>query len=122
MYCCVECTHAKRHTYNSSQYIKGINFVWNVVEGVEKKQMTDKVNEIMKQKTIVCFVSKNERATVLLSISEDLKIDAPKLLNEVLNKFNGRGGGRDNFAMGSLETQYADKFIEELKKLILDNT
>jgi len=113
---------AKLLDHNNSEDIKGINFIWNVVEGVEKKQMTDKVNEIMKEKTIICFISKDERATVLLSISEDMKIDAPKLLNEALGKFGGRGGGRDNFAMGSLELQHTEKFIEELKKLVLNNT
>ena len=113
---------AKLLNHNNSEDIKGINFVWNVVEGVEKKQMTDKVNEIMKQKTIICFISTNERATALLSISKDLKIDAPDLLNKALSKFNGRGGGRDNFAMGSLEIEHIENFLTELKKLILDNT
>ncbi|MBT6821299.1 hypothetical protein HOA56_02640, partial [archaeon] len=51
-------------------------------------------------------------------ISKDLNIDAPKILNELLAKFNGKGGGRDNFAMGSIDSKFIDKFINSTKEFI----
>ena len=101
----------------SEEIIKDINFIYALVEEVEKKQLTDKSNELLKEKTIVCLIStNNDRSTVLLNSSKDLKLDAPTLLNTILSNFDGRGGGRDNFAMGSVESKFKDNVIVEFKK------
>jgi alanyl-tRNA synthetase len=98
---------------------KGINLIYTISEEVEKKQLVDKSASLLKEKTIVCFVNKEEgRATVLLNVSKDLNINAPDLLNKILSKFNGKGGGRDTFAMGSVEEKYSEELIEEIKKII----
>jgi alanyl-tRNA synthetase len=104
--------------YSKQEKVNEITLIHNSVENIEKKQLIDKANELLKEKTIVCFVNKNKRATILLSISQDLDYDAPALLNKVLSKFKGKGGGRDKFAMGSVELKYSDKIIDELKKYI----
>ena len=99
--------------------IDGITFISKVVEEVEKKQLIEKSASLLKEKTVVFFVNKEDgRAMVLLNTSEDLKINAAELLNEVLSKFKGKGGGRNNFAMGSVEDKYVDDVIKEIKILI----
>ncbi len=99
--------------------INNINFISKVVEEVEKKQLIEKSAALLKEKTVVFFVNKEDgRAMVLFNSSEDLKINAAELLNKVLSKFKGKGGGRNNFAMGSVEEKYVDDVVKELKILI----
>jgi len=40
------------------------------------------------------------------------------LLKDVMDKFNGKGGGRDNFAMGSLKAEFSEKAVELVKEII----
>jgi len=99
--------------------INNINFISKVVEEVEKKQLIDKSASLLKEKTVVFFVNKKEdRAMVLLNTSEDLKLNASELLNKVLSKFKGKGGGRNNFAMGSVADNYIDGVLKEIKLAI----
>jgi len=65
----------------------------------------------------VCFVNKLEgKAMVLMNTSKEF--NAPKLLKKAISKFNGKGGGRDNFAMGSVELKYSNNIIDELKQIL----
>ena len=105
--------------FNSEEIINGKKLIFNIVEDVEKKQLVDKSNELAIDNNVVCFVNKSDdKAMILLNISKDLNINAPELLNQVLVKFNGKGGGRDNFAMGSCQVDNPQKMIDEFKKLI----
>jgi alanyl-tRNA synthetase len=105
--------------YASEEKIHDILFIYNVVEDLEKKQLVDKAASLIKEKTIVCFVNKVEgRASVLLSCSQDLKLNIPDILNKVLSKYNGKGGGRDTFAMGSVEERFASDIIEKIREEI----
>ncbi len=102
--------------YYKEEEINGIHFVYNIVEGVEKKQLTDKANSLQKGKTVVCFINKMEKRNTILLNSSGLDINIPKLLNKVISKYNGKGGGRDNFAMGSLESGNEKAVIEGIQK------
>jgi alanyl-tRNA synthetase len=107
---------AKLLDFNSEELISDKKLVFNIVEDVEKKQLVDKSNELAIDNNIVCFVNKSDdKAMILLNISKDLNINAPELLNQVLVKFNGKGGGRDSFAMGSCQVDEPHKIIDELK-------
>lgn len=100
-----------------TEKIKNIDFIYAVVEDIEKKQLIDKLNELLKEKTIVCFISKQgERATIIINSSDDLKLNTPELMNKVLAKFNGKGGGKDSFAMGSVDSGKVDEFLKCLKE------
>jgi len=96
-----------------------INFVYNIFDEVEKKQLIDQAASLKKEKTVVCFLNKlGDNAQIILVVSDDSGIKANELLKEVMDKFNGRGGGRDNFAMGSLKTDFSEKALETIKELI----
>ena len=73
----------------------------------------------MREKTIVCFINKiNENSQLLIMASEDSGFKANELLKDVVKKFNGKGGGRDNFAMGSISLEFSGKAIKTLKELL----
>ncbi len=99
--------------------IKDINFIYSIFEDIEKKQLTDKANSLKKEKTVVCFLNKlKDNAQVIITCSEDSGFKANELLKTILEKFNGKGGGRDNFAMGAIKPEFCDKVIETIKELL----
>jgi len=96
-----------------------INFVYNIFDEVEKKQLVDQAAYLKKEKTIVCFLNKlGDNAQVVLVVSEDSGFKANEILNKLMDKFNGKGGGRDNFAMGSLKTNFSEKALETIRDII----
>ena len=111
---------AKLLEHSTEEKIGDINLIYNIVEDLEKKQLTDKTNELMKENTIILFINKiDERATVFLSIHPSLNINAPELLNNILSKFDGKGGGRDTFASGSISSEKIDAFLKLFKNELL---
>ncbi len=96
-----------------------INFVYNTFDEIEKKQLIDQAASLKKEKTVVCFLNKlGDNAQIVLVVSEDLGIKANELLKEIMKKFNGKGGGRDNFAMGSIKAEFSGKAVELVKETI----
>ena len=96
-----------------------INFVYNIFDEVEKKQLIDQAASLKKEETVVCFLNKlGDNAQIIIVASEDSGFKANELLKDVMDKFNGKGGGRDNFAMGSLRSELSEKVIETIKELI----
>jgi len=96
-----------------------INFVYNIFDEVEKKQLIDQAASLKKEKTVVCFLNKlGDNAQVVLVVSEDSGFKANEILKKLMDKFNGKGGGRDNFAMGSLKADISEKAVELVKEII----
>ena len=96
-----------------------INFIYNIFDEVEKKQLIDQAASLKKEKTVVCFLNKlMDNAQIIIVVSEDLGIKANELLKETMKKFNGKGGGRENFAMGSLKTEFSEKALETVRDII----
>jgi len=99
--------------------ISEINFVYNIFDEVEKKQLIDQAALLKKEKTVVCFLNKlGDNAQIIIVASEDSGFKANELLKDVMEKFNGKGGGRDNFAMGSIKVDFSEKAIETIKELV----
>ncbi|MFH0875283.1 MAG: alanine--tRNA ligase-related protein [archaeon] len=103
----------------SVEKISGILFKSVIVENYERKKITDTMNIEAKENTIVCVINKeSDRANVFLTCSNELKVNIPEKLKAALDKFGGKGGGRDKFAQGSVEVRHAEKIAEEIKKNI----
>jgi alanyl-tRNA synthetase len=99
--------------------ISDVTFKSLIVEGFDRKKLIDKINENLKEKTVICVINKEDgKANVMLSCSKELDKNIPDILREVLSKFNGKGGGRDNFAQGSVDEKIAEEIIEEIKNKI----
>ncbi|MDD5086702.1 MAG: DHHA1 domain-containing protein, partial [Candidatus Nanoarchaeia archaeon] len=93
--------------------INDINFIYNIFEGIEKKQLTDKANSFKKEKTVICFINKiKDNSQIIITCSDDSGFKANELLKSILEKFDGKGGGRENFAMGAIKPDFCDKAIK----------
>lgn len=55
-----------------------------------------------KHSAVVLFATQNEPSSVVFAISEDKSLDAAWLLQKVINKFGGRGGGQKAIAQGGI--------------------
>ena len=103
----------------NEEKINDINFVYNTFDEVEKKQLIDQAASLKKEKTVVCFLNKLcDNAQIIIVASEDSGFKANELLKNLMDKFNGKGGGRDNFAMGSIKVEFSEKAIKTFKDLI----
>ncbi len=90
---------------------------WNVFDNINKKQLMQSANELCseKKRSVILFINKAEdRAEVILMTSPDLK-NAPELLLGVLQDLGGKGGGRDNFASGSVPLESINRLVEEIR-------
>jgi len=103
----------------NEEKINDINFIYSIFDEVEKKQLVDQAALLKKEKTVVCFLNKLcDNAQIIIVASEDSGFKANELLKNLMDKFNGKGGGRDNFAMGSIKVEFSEKIIETLKELV----
>lgn len=93
------------------------NLIWNVVEGLDNRQMSDIAMKLCKDRAIVAIVNKGQTNSVIIAASKDSGLEASKILNQVLQHFGGRGGGRELLANGSF-TGSVDNFISNLKELL----
>jgi len=97
--------------------INGKKFIWNVAEGLDNKQLSDAAMKLCKQDCVVALVNKGETNSVIIASAVDTGIDAPKVLQQALKEFSGKGGGRERFASGSFSGS-VETFIGNLKELI----
>jgi len=103
----------------NKEKISNISFISNIFEDIERKQLVDHAASLLKEKTIVCFLNKlGDNAQVIIVASEDSGFKANELLKNIMEKFNGKGGGRDSFAMGSFKKEFADKALDFVRNII----
>ncbi|MCW1296685.1 MAG: DHHA1 domain-containing protein [Candidatus Parvarchaeota archaeon] len=99
--------------------IAGIKLYKQVFEKIDNKTLMEKVGKIIKEsKTVVIFANLNEKASIILARSDDLKLNVRDLLNEALRLMNGRGGGRENFATGAGDKEKVDEAMDFLDRSI----
>ncbi|NMC75783.1 MAG: hypothetical protein GYA60_00565 [Candidatus Methanofastidiosa archaeon] len=97
--------------------ISGIKLYFEVLKGIDKKVLIKKAGELVEQsKTFLVMFLIDEGIFVICARSQDIQYDMRILLNSILERFNGRGGGRENFAQGggSLTEDY-EKTVEAIK-------
>jgi len=81
--------------------IAGLNCYCGSFPGVDRKLVMEKATALAaNERTVVVMVQEDEKTFLVLSRSDDLEIDCTKLLNSILGEFEGRGGGKANFATG----------------------
>ncbi|AZR72107.1 hypothetical protein BBF96_01080 [Anoxybacter fermentans] len=87
--------------YNMAREINGIRLISQIVTDRdlgEVKQLANKIVE--KERVIVLFGVKGEKAQVSFSRSDDLDVNMNELLKEVIGLINGGGGGNARSAQG----------------------
>ncbi|NYT14164.1 MAG: hypothetical protein GKC01_06625 [Candidatus Methanofastidiosa archaeon] len=102
----------------SPKDISGIKVYFDILKGIDRKILIKKAGEIITQsKTFVVLFSIDDGVFVICGRSDDIKYDMRTLLNSILARFGGRGGGRENFSQGggNLVEDY-EKIIKEIEK------
>ncbi|MFQ6135250.1 MAG: DHHA1 domain-containing protein [Nitrososphaerales archaeon] len=88
-----------------------------VFEGLDAKKLMKKAGELIgRSAVVVLFANITEDATVIFARSSDLSFDSGVVLKRVLSRYGGRGGGRPEFASGSVDRSK----VEEVFRSVLD--
>jgi alanyl-tRNA synthetase len=95
--------------------IGGLCFVYAVFDNMDKKVLTEKANELIKEKTVLCFLNKSDTLQVMIMCSQDSNKDASLIVKALNQKLGGKGGGKKSFAMCSVNEGNADKVLNAVK-------
>lgn len=88
-----------------------------ITEMLDDSTLMKKAGEIVKQvNTMVLFANINSRATIVLACNEKLRLDCNAILKSVLGRYGGKGGGKTNFATGSVEREKIGDVFNALHK------
>lgn len=88
-----------------------------IMQMLDDSVVIKKAGEIVKQiDTVVLFANINSRATIVLACNEKLQLDCNAILKSVLNRYGGKGGGKTNFATGSVERENVEETFNTLRK------
>jgi alanyl-tRNA synthetase len=104
----------------SPKEISSIKLYSDILKGIDRKILIKKAGEIITQsKTFLVLFLIDDGIFVVCGRSEDIKYDMRTLLNSILNRFGGKGGGRENFSQGggNLVENY-ETVIKEIEKEI----
>jgi len=98
--------------------ISGTKLYFEILKGIDRKILIKKAGELIEQsKTFLVLFLIDDGIFVICGRSKDMDYDVRNLLNSILTRFGGRGGGRENFAQGggSLSENY-EGTIKEIEK------
>jgi len=96
----------------TSEEKNGKNLYINSFENIERKKVVERAGELIRNpNTCVIFTLKEESTFLIFARSEDIHSNCVEILNKALSPHGGRGGGKENFAMGGLSS--ADPVITE---------
>lgn len=102
-----------------NEKVGSTNLVYATYNNFEKKILINRQRELLKEKTVVCFINKvPDSIQVFISTSADMDKKAMDILIHLMDKFNGKGGGKDNFGMGGFGPKFENEIIKEIKKII----
>ena len=98
-----------------------------VFEMLDDSTLIKKAGEIIKRSdTIVIFTNANNIGMVIVACNDKLQLDCSSILKSVLTRFQGKGGGKPNFATGSLPrdklNEAFDALLRELDTVLFDNS
>ena len=89
-----------------------------VFDMLDDSTLMKKVREIIKQpNTLVAFANTNDSGIIVLACNDKLPTNCNSALKSILGKFEGKGGGKTNFATGSIPK---DKIHEAFNALLKD--
>lgn len=97
----------------------GIKIYLRIFEGLDNKKLMEKAGELIKnESSVVVFANRDENAFLILGRSSNLELDCNAILKEVAMKFNGKGGGKLEFASGIVDNDKVEDALEFIKSKI----
>lgn len=96
----------------------GVNVYSAIVPTSDKTPVANACESYKKDGGVCAFVCKGQTLMVMVA-SGTKSVDCKKVLAEIMAEFNGKGGGKPDFAQGGIsDVSLADKVLESLKKAI----
>lgn len=98
--------------------ISGTKLYFEILKGIDRKILIKRAGELIEQsKTFLVLFSIDDGIFVICGRSGDINYDMRNLLNSILSRFNGRGGGKENFSQGGgTLTENYEGIIKEIEK------
>lgn len=97
----------------------GVRLFVRVFDGLEQKKLMDVAGKLVKQeKSVVVFGNKDGPPLVIFARSKDLGIDCASVLQEVLLNFGGKGGGKTEYAFGTIHGDRVEEAVEALRRAV----
>ncbi len=102
------------------QIVEGMKIYSGVFKGIDKKVLMDAATSITRESMSLCaFATEGDKLTLVVASSPDLGIDCSAVLNDVLKKVSGKGGGNRTFATGgALVCGHADNLVGEVVQTV----
>ncbi len=98
-----------------AEHINGKSVYASVFEMLDDRTLLKRAGEIIKKPdTVAILINVNDKATVIFACSDNLKLDCNSILQSLLAKYGGKGGGRPNFSNGSLPKEAAAEALNAL--------
>ena len=100
--------------------VKGANLYSRMFENLENKVLMEKAGKLIKtQRSVVILANKAEKGFVLLAKSPDIKLNSAEILRNSLASFGGKGGGKEDFASGSIDGSKLEEVFAKIKSTII---
>ncbi|MGQ9469029.1 MAG: DHHA1 domain-containing protein [Nitrososphaerales archaeon] len=118
----------KRLAHLSKKEAEGIKFIekngikvyLKIFEELDNKKLMEKAGELIKnEKSIVIFANRNDSAFLMMGRSPDLRLNCNSILKEAFVRFNGKGGGKPEFASGIIAKDKVEDALEFIKNKVL---
>ena len=90
-----------KELHNQGEDYKNYKIVVKIFDGIDFKNLQHMATALNRyENTIIFLATKNEKAQVVFSRSQELNLDINKLFREVVGMINGKGGGNPMTAQG----------------------
>lgn len=100
--------------------VNGVRLYSKMFEGLENKVLMEKAGELIKtQGGVVILANKAEKGFMLLAKSPDIKLNSAEILRDSLASFGGKGGGKADFASGSVEISKIEEAFAKIRSTII---
>lgn len=86
---------------------------------VEENLQPSSIKELTKEKAVVVSASlREENAIITVACSSDVALDCSKIAKEIIEKFNGRGGGKKTIAQVGIDANRVDEVKEKIVEMV----
>ena len=92
---------------------------WALVDFLEHKQLVERAQSLLKPQSLICLINRTEKNTqIFLMTSEDLAVDLPAMLIDILTPLGGKGGGKGTVAMGGCPNERSEEVLPALRSYL----
>lgn len=83
------------------EIVNGIKVYSKVIPGADRRAVSDTAERIIAEGGVIALVSVGENVSAILASGND-SVDCKDIVSRSLKEFEGRGGGKTNFAQGGI--------------------